>query len=437
MNKIDYRKLSIEELLEIPGYKRIISNTLKQLESLSDDKPKGIIGTTRKVLKKDGTFSYATQVYMGIKNGKKVYRSVKSSTLKESQRRAFELLQLKDEGEIPTSRNERQMTFGELLESFLVNYNRIAETTREGYRQKLNPHILYPKRNRPDLKDLRLRQLQPDHFELLYSAMASDGKSPSTIETLHIILGVAFKWGIQRKLLSSDPRGYVTAPTGSPVEMKTLDRFQSARLLLFAKGNPVEMFINMALYTGARRSELRGLTWKDIDFTTGDVHIRRALVNPTRQWVIKEPKTKQSKRVIPLGKNHDILSMLKRFKHEQEQKLAVRGKKVDPNDRIFTRPQDDEPWTMEFIQTHFKKAIQSAELPNIRLHDLRHTFATLLLQHYLPQKVQRLMGHSSIQTTIDIYGHAIPGDSLELTQGFDEAIKDALEQVSERELQLI
>jgi integrase len=129
--------------------------------------------------------------------------------------------------------------------------------------------------------------------------------------------------------------------------------------------------------------------------------------------------------------------MLKRFKHEQEQKLAVRGKKVDLNDRIFTRPQDDEPWTMEFIQTHFKKAVQVAELPNIRLHDLRHTFATLLLQHYLPQKVQRLMGHSSIQTTIDIYGHAIPGDSLELTQGFDEAIKDALEQVSERELQLI
>ena len=70
MNKIDYRKLSIEELLEIPGYKRIIANTLKQLDSLSDDKPKGIIGTTRKVLKKDGTFSYATQVYMGIKNGK-------------------------------------------------------------------------------------------------------------------------------------------------------------------------------------------------------------------------------------------------------------------------------------------------------------------------------------------------------------------------------
>ncbi len=156
-----------------------------------------------------------------------------------------------------------------------------------------------------------------------------------------------------------------------------------------------------------RRGELLGLKWSDIDLEKGTVAVRRALVRTREGLEFSEPKTKQSRRTVPLPPQ--VVAELKRHKRRQAEERLALGECYRDNGLVFCR-ETGEPLDPDGFYKHYKRLLQKAGLPPARLHDMRRTYATTLLElgeH--PKVVQELLGHNRITTTLDIYSHVAPG----------------------------
>ena len=180
------------------------------------------------------------------------------------------------------------------------------------------------------------------------------------------------------------------------------------------------MLYIIALSTGIRKGEIRGLKWSDVDFTKGEITVNRTISNIAIyengeivgwQLVEQSPKTKNSIRSIPLPKN--VLTKLKSYKKEQNKHILYMGEAYNNHDYVFPNFDGnliDEKTPGRRLNTILKHI----DIPPIRFHALRHTYATRLFEARVPPKtVQHLMGHSDIATTMNIYTHVMENEKLE------------------------
>ena len=196
---------------------------------------------------------------------------------------------------------------------------------------------------------------------------------------------------------------------------------QVQRLLEAAKGHPQEALFILALATGMRRGELLGLKWQDINLNEGFLQVRRALIRmPTGQgYKETEPKTKTSRRRIVLVPF--AVEALKKHRELQLRMRAEVGAVWEDHDYVFcdaARTHLDPGYD---VYVQLKKLLEKAGLPDVRFHDLRHSVATLLLSKDIhPKVVQEILGHSSIDITMDIYSHVLPNIQRGAIGGLDD-----------------
>jgi len=158
--------------------------------------------------------------------------------------------------------------------------------------------------------------------------------------------------------------------------------------------------------TGMRRGEALGLRWLDVDLEAGRLSVRRALVPTNREVVVSEPKTVKGRRVIALdpGTVEVLKAQAARQLHEQndwDEAWVESG-------LVFTQ-ENGSALDPESVTRYFRRAVKKSMLPSIRLHDLRHTHATLALQAGIhPKVVSERLGHATVSITLDTYSHAIP-----------------------------
>jgi len=219
-------------------------------------------------------------------------------------------------------------------------------------------------------------------------------------------------------IVSTNPLLVMDSPKVDKQEMRALDVTELKRLRVTAKGTRLEDFIAVAIATGMRRSELKALTWKDISFDTGN-KTASISVNSALTYVNgygnddHQTKTKSSNRLIVFEKNHPVVKKLQArldrlIQHRQSTDYMANPRK----DYVFGY-EDGSPWGNQLINTEWRSIVSSASLEGLRIHDLRHTHATLALGSGEPvDSVKRRLGHSSIKTTSDIYGHATPSSEL-------------------------
>jgi integrase len=159
-----------------------------------------------------------------------------------------------------------------------------------------------------------------------------------------------------------------------------------------------------------RPEEYLGLQWKDINFERGTVTVRRALVWRRKGggWILEEPKTPQSRRTIPLPVS--VLRSLTEHKRKQAEERLRAGTDYQNHDFVFAGEFGTPLLTSNIFRRHFKPILTTAKLPDsIRLYDLRHTCATLLLAAgENPKVVSERLGHASIVLTLDTYSHILP-----------------------------
>lgn len=242
----------------------------------------------------------------------------------------------------------------------------------------------------PFFRATRLSDIALPHVREFMKALLAKGLAPKTVGNVMVILKEMLKHAVQWGYLDANPAQYAERPRGEDQEMQVLTPAEIHRLLGHA-AEPVRTLLLCAVMTGMRRGELLGLKWEDVDFEGNRIHVRRAL------WRGKfvTPKSKRSRRAIDMTRTvKEALARLpSRFRGELVF-CADNGTPIDPEN---------------FTKRDWARALRRAGLRRIRFHDLRHTYASLLIaQGAHPKYIQAQLGHASIQTTLDRYGHLMP-----------------------------
>lgn len=167
------------------------------------------------------------------------------------------------------------------------------------------------------------------------------------------------------------------------------------------------MFSAVAVTSGLRRNELLALSWGDIDWNAGTVSVARAMEKLPSGITFKQPKTAKSRRLVAIPSL--AVDILKRHKAEQAAKRLAAGPAYhETHDLVFAN-ELGLPLNPDTVSKDFAKLAKTCEFSGLRLHDLRHTAATLMLRQGInPKIVSEMLGHSSIALTMDTYSHVAP-----------------------------
>jgi len=223
------------------------------------------------------------------------------------------------------------------------------------------------------------------------------------------------KWG----LLARNPVDAVDPPRCQPTEMHTLNEDEISTLLESAKATPYYSLFYTALFTGMRRSELLALRWCDVYLLLCKVSVSRTLhVLSKGQVIIRPTKTAKSRRPVALSPSNALI--LKEHREKQEALRILSGTTLKEEDFVFSQI-DGKPLLPNTVTHNWIKLVRRIGLHCIRLHDARHSHASLMLKQGVhPKIVQERLGHASIQVTLDTYSHATPGLQEAAANGFDK-----------------
>jgi len=234
---------------------------------------------------------------------------------------------------------------------------------------------------------------------------------------LHRALQIAVKWG----LITRNPADAIDPPRFQRSEMHVMNEYDIHTFLEAARSTPYYALFYLALFTGMRRSELLALQWCDVDLILGQISVNRSLHHlRDKTLVFRAPKTAKGRRTIALPPSASLA--LKEQREEQGQARLMLGTQLDDGDLVFSQP-GGKPLLPDSASQAWTKLAHRTGLEGIRLHDARHTHASLMLKQGIhPKIVQERLGHASIQTTLDTYSHVAPGLQEAAAAHFDEAL---------------
>jgi len=296
------------------------------------------------------------------------------------------------------------MPLNEYLDRWLfdVAKNKLRARTFDNYESLLNCHV------RKKLGAKRLSDIQAYEVQKLYNEMKKVNYSPKTIRHVHNVLSSALKQAVKWKMLMQNPCDICELPRSEKAEMMYFTPEETTKFLDAAKGDKYFPAFLLAIETGMRPEEYLGLQWKDIDFDNKALSVRRALVvKKGGGFIFTEPKTNKSRRSIPIS--NSLIDALKIHRRNQLEERMKLGASYQIFDLVFASEIGTPLLHGNLLRRHFKPIRDKAKLPKIRLYDLRHTTATLLLSAgENPKVVSERLGHASIVLTLDTYSHVLP-----------------------------
>jgi integrase len=258
----------------------------------------------------------------------------------------------------------------------------------------------------PELRARKLIELTPTDIQEWINALTARGLGARTIRLAHATVRACLNRAVKLDKIPRNVARAVDLPRHSHVERVVFSPTEARRFLEAAKGDRWEAFFSLQLHAGLRPGEALGLLWSDLEGSV--LRIRRALIRvPHQPLQLAATKTGKS-RSIPLGA--ETLEALRKHRVAQIEGRLLLGASYDDRGLIFANEMGGFADDHNIICRHFKPILRRARLRHMRLYDLRHSCATLLLaagEH--PKVVQERLGHSSIAMTLDVYSHVIPG----------------------------
>lgn len=355
-------------------------------------------------------------VSMGLKEGgKRDRRHVAAAKRADVVRMVRELEDQRDAGIVLAS--GRGMTVEQWLDHWLtaIAVRRLRPKTYGNYECNIRRHLVRL------LGHHRLDRLQPEHLEAAWAQLASEGLSPATVLLNHRILSRALTVAMQRGRVARNVATLVDAPTARHEEVQPLTATEARRVLEAAHEIPNGARWSVALALGLRQGEALGLLWDAIDLDAGTLSVRRALQRQKgKGLVLVEPKSRAGRRTIKLP--DPLRDALRTHRaHQAGQRLAAANVWEDggfvfcqPNGRPIDARRDWADW---------KALLKAAGVRDARLHDARHTAATLLLQQGVPARVaMEILGHSQIGLTLGTYTHVVPELAEEAAERMGSAL---------------
>lgn len=418
--------------------------------------------------------AYRIDVYIGEdRNGKKLFERTTfhpTQTSPTKIKKEVESFAVEFEKRVKEGRYLKgdKLTFSEVMDFWKEDqsFKDLTLSVQEGYVRTLERIAL------PEFGNLPIAKITPLHVQTVYNRMEKDGKAPKTIKRANTAINAVMSYAYRMEIIENNPCARVRLPKlqhSEELRYFTLDQSQTFLNALTRdykvhfKGHsrtlqktgetyyvpdycethsiPLQwqVYFTIALYSGFRRGEMIALTWKDIDFDSHTISVTKSIAKTTgKGQIVKDTKTKAGKRTIKLPSV--CFDLLRKWKVEQKnfsltmgtQWKGHRGRDFDLNP-IFIQTEtncgcrmDVDTPTGKFrsILTMYNDSVENEEdkLPLIRLHDLRHTSATLLLAEGVDiETVSHRLGHAHASITLDVYGHAL--------KSMDETASDRLEEL--------
>ena len=302
----------------------------------------------------------------------------------------------------PTSQSVREWD-----KTWLKDYKRgsIRPKTYESYMYIIDSYV------NPVIGDTPLKDLRTDHIQKLLNNMASKGLSSRTIRYAATIIHSFLAQAVKNGIIARNVSDAITLPKGSKKQMRVLSGDEQKRLIEVCRNDRLGAAFILSLAAGLRRSECLAIRWKDINLDENYIQIVQSLVRiknyegdkKKSELVFQQPKTASSIRTIPIPPS--VKAELENHKARQDgEKAKAEGAYCDI-DLVFCT-ELGKPIEPRNFERKFKQLLEKANIPTINLHGLRHSFATRLLEeNEHPKIVQEMLGHKSIQITLDTYSH--------------------------------
>ncbi len=307
---------------------------------------------------------------------------------------------------------DAEMKLSVYLQSWLDLKKKVLKPgTYEGYKLNIEKHII------PNIGTRRLKDITPTMLEKLYDHLSkieipSSGTQPkylsnSSVRYVHATIRAALNDAMKKRIINYNPCLAVTLASRDKFEARTLARDEIATFFKACISSPIGMELLLMLMLGLRRGEALGLRFSDLDFSKKEAHIHQQYTtcgkdaNGKQLWGLRSLKAKESDRIV--GIPSQLIDLLIDQKKLVNQQKIQNANNYNDNDLICC-DRNGAPRQIVTIEHAFKRLLKSNGLPNIRLHDLRHTYATQLLDQNVDLKsISQSLGHTSIKITADIY----------------------------------
>lgn len=308
------------------------------------------------------------------------------------------------------------LTLGSYLDRWLANIrDTVRQRTWERYEQIARMHL------KPAFGKKKLKNLTPTHVRSLYREKLDSGLASRTVQYIHVTLHKALKDAVSDGLIPRNVAEAIKAPRPKKKEINPLNPEQARAFLEAARGVRFEALYVLAVHCGLREGELLGLDWDDIDFEADTLSVRRTLSETRTGHIFEAPKNGKGRSIKLTQGAADALRSHR--KQQNEERLRV-GSNWEDHGLVFPSQKGTTMNAKNLTARSFKPILKRTGLPrSVRLHDLRHTCATVLLSRGVhPKFVQELLGHANISITLDTYSHVLPSMGNQTAAAMEEAL---------------
>jgi len=377
-------------------------------------------------IRSKGKNSWQLQIYTGPGSDGKPRRHFETVKGRkgDAQRRLTELLASLDKGVYTLP---GRLTVAEHLNQWLSGYvsTNCSQRTFDGYQSIIEAHLV------PALGHVQLKNLQPQIIQAYYGR-ACEKLSARTVHHQHRVLSQSLKFAVRQGYLGRNPCELVDPPKARDKVMRALTPAEVETLLDRVKDNRYYPVIYAALSTGLRQAELLGLRWRDIELDMMSISISQVLYKRRGVYQFKEPKTSHSRRRV--ATTPKLALFLKQYRAERENLYLELGQILSLDSLVFGTP-EGKPFNPSVLSHDFGRMVKRMGLEGVRFHDLRHTFASLmLLRGAKPKVISEALGHASVAFTMDVYSHIIEGMQEDAMALLDEVLPSGVSQNSNANL---
>lgn len=341
--------------------------------------------------RKDGRYEVTARV-----NGKKMH--FYGTTKREAQEKRDAYIEMAERCPLAA----RQIRLGEWCAAWLESIkSNVTVSTMKSYGDVIRRLI-----QRAPIGSVLLQDLTPAMFRMYWQELLDGGYSSRSVIYCHTVVSAALKQAVMDGAIITNPLLAVRRPKLVKKEIKAMTKEQVQQLLQTTTEPLYHNIFTITAYTGMRREEVLGLNWHDVDFENHTISITQTIIkHDGKAVIVKATKTKSSMRTLTVGAG--VLDILHR-----QYALYLQTKLANPayqdNALVFAR-EDGTPIHPDAVSHWFRRYADKCGLQDFTFHSLRHTCATLLLEDGVDFKtVQSQLGHSSFQTTMDVYAHVTP-----------------------------
>jgi integrase len=287
-------------------------------------------------------------------------------------------------------------------------------TTIYSYKNIIN-HI------NPVLGNIAIQELKPNQIQQYYTKMINEGLSTTTVKKHHELLRATLKVAVMQGIILQNPTDRVVPPKASKKEAKYYDAEQASNLLKAVNNNRLELPSLLGICAGLRREEMCGLKWSDIDFESRIMTIQGARTMAGSEVIEKGTKNDSSTRQLHIADK--LYEVLKREKAKQEENKAIFKTEYIENDYVIVW-ENGKPYRPNYLSELFTKFVKDNRLPEITLHGLRHTFASLANDSDATLfDISKALGHSTPVITGKIYTHMFDRTNEDTVKKVEDSLK--------------